>query len=136
MLAIGEGSGGRIVDSRERSRVKASEPGSMPKNVGDIVSLPGERGVTGLGRGRARDRISPTVLARGGRASRANSRGWACTSESERGRRHLDKANRPGQGTGRRRREKVKSNFQFDFPRIKILSAKVKYIFHLKMKPK
>jgi len=53
-----------------------------------------------------------------------------------RGRSYLDKANRPGRGAGRRRREKVKSNYQFDFPRIKILSAKVKYIFHLKMKPK
>jgi len=66
----------------------------------------------------------------------ADSRGRACTSGSERGRRHPDKANRPGRGTGRRRREKVKSNYQFDFPRIKILSAKVKYIFHLKMQPK
>jgi len=27
--------------------------------------------------------------------------------------------NRPGRGTGRRRREKIKSNYQFDFPRIK-----------------
>jgi len=83
-----------------------------------------------------RDRISPTVLARGGRASRANSQGWACTSGSERDTRHQDKASRPGQSTGRRRREKVKSNDQFDFPRIKILSAKVTYLFHLKMKPK
>jgi len=83
-----------------------------------------------------RDRISPTVLARGGRASRANSLGRACTSGSERGRRPQDKANRPGRRTGRRGRAKGKSNFQFDFPRIKILSAKVKYIFHLKMKPK
>ena len=48
-LTIREGSGGGIVDSGERSPVKASEPGSMPKNVGNIVSLPGERGVTGLG---------------------------------------------------------------------------------------
>jgi len=55
---------------------------------------------------------------------------------SDRGRRHQDKANRPGRRTGRRGREKVKSNHQFDFSRIKILSAKVKYIFHLKMKPK
>ena len=47
----------------------------------------------------------------------------------------LDKANRPARGTGRRRREKVKSNYQFDFSRIKIVSEKVKYIFHLKMKP-
>ena len=108
----------------------------MPKNVGDIVSLPGERGVTGLGRRRARDRISPTVLARGGRASRADSRARACTSGSERGRRHLGKSNRPGRGTEKGRREKVKTNYQFDFPRIKILSAKVKYIFHLKIKPK
>jgi len=116
-LAVREGCGGGIVDSGERSRVKVSEPGSMPKNVGDIVGFPGERGVTGLGRRGARERISPTVLARGGRASRANSRGRACTSGSERGRRHLDKANRPGLGTGRRRREKVKSNYQFDFPK-------------------
>ena len=48
----------------------------------------------------------------------------------------LDKANRKGRGTGRRRREKIKSNYQFDFFKKKILSAKVKYIFHLKMKPK
>ena len=68
--------------------------------------------------------------------SRAKSRGRACTSGSERGIRHQDKANRPGRRTGRRGREKVKLNYQFDFPRIKILSAKVKYIFHLKMKPK
>ena len=113
------------MNSREQSRVKASEPGRMPKNVGDIVSLPGERDVTGLGRRRARNTISPTVLARGGSASRADSLGRACTSGSERGRRHLDKANRPGRGTERRRREKVKSNYQFDFPRIKILSAMV-----------
>ena len=46
---MGEGGGGGIVDSGERSRVKASEPGSMPKDVGDIVSHPGERGMTGLG---------------------------------------------------------------------------------------
>jgi len=45
-------------------------------------------------------------------------------------------ANRPGRGTGRRSREKVMPNYQFDFPRIKILSVKVKYIFHLKMKSK
>jgi len=38
--------------------------------------------------------------------------------------------------TRRRGREKVKSNYQFDFSGIKILSAKLKYIFHLKMKPK
>jgi len=38
--------------------------------------------------------------------------------------------------TGRRGREKVKSNYQFGFPIIKILSPKVKYIFHFKMKPK
>jgi len=82
-----------------------------------------------------RDRISTTVLARGGRGSRANSCGWACTSGSEKGRRHQDKANRPGRRTGRRERERVKSNYQFDFSRIKILSAKVKYIFHLKRKP-
>jgi len=68
--------------------------------------------------------ISSTVLARGGRASRANSQGWACTSGSERDRRHQDKANRPGQTIGRRGREKVKSNYQFDFPKIKILSEK------------
>jgi len=48
------------------------------------------------------------VLARGGRAS------WACPSGSERDRRHQDKANRPGQRTGRRGREKVMSNYQFD----------------------
>jgi len=30
----------------------------------------------------------------------------------------------------------TKSNYEFDFLRIKILSAKVKYIFPLKMKPK
>jgi len=47
---MGEGSGGRMVDSGERSQIKASEPGSMPKTVGDIVTLPGERGVTGLER--------------------------------------------------------------------------------------
>ena len=47
-LAICEGSGGGIIDSRERSRVRASEPGSMPKNIGDIVSLPRERDMTGL----------------------------------------------------------------------------------------
>jgi len=47
-----------------------------------------------------------------------------------------NKAERPGRRTKRRGREKVKSNYQFDFSRIKILSAKVKYIFHLKMKPK
>jgi len=135
-LTIGEGGGGGIVVSGERSRVKASEPGSMPEDIGDIVSLPGERGVTGLRRPRTRDGISPTILAGGGRASRANSRGRACTSGSERRRRHKDKANSPGRRTGRRGREKVKSNYQFDFPRIKILSANVKYIFHLKMKPK
>jgi len=49
-LTIGEGGSGGIVNSGERSRVKASEPGSMPKDIGDIVSLPGERGMTGLGR--------------------------------------------------------------------------------------
>ena len=113
-LTIGEGSRGGIVDSLERRRVKPSEPGSMPKNVGNIVSLPGERGMTGLGRRRTRDRISPTVLAGGGRASRTNSRGWACPSGSERGRRHQDKARRPGWRTKRRGREKVTSNYQFD----------------------
>jgi len=116
---MGEGSGGGIVDSGERSRVKASEPGSTPKDIGDIVTLPGERGMTGLGRRRKRARISPTVLARGGRASRANSRGWACTSGSERDRRHQDKVSRLCQRTGRRGREKVKTNYQFDFRRIK-----------------
>ena len=48
-LTIGEGGGGGIVDSGECSRVKAGEPGSVPKDVGDIVILPGERGMTGLG---------------------------------------------------------------------------------------
>jgi len=48
-LAIGEGGGGGIVDSGEQSQFKVSEPGSMPKDIGDIVSLPGERGMTGLG---------------------------------------------------------------------------------------
>jgi len=60
--------------------------------------------------------------------SRANSRGWACTSGSKRYRRYQDKANRPGQRTGRKGGEKVKSNYQIDLPRITILSAKVKYI--------
>jgi len=36
-----------------------------------------------------------------------------------------------GRRTARREGEKVKSNYQSDFPRIKILSGKVKYIFHL-----
>jgi len=108
----------------------------VPKNIGDIVSLPGESGMTGLGQRRTGDRISPTVLTRGGRTSRANSRGWACTSGSGRNRQHRDKANRPGQRTGRRGREKVKSNYQLDFPSIKILSTQVKYIFHLRMEPK
>jgi len=40
---------GGIVNSGERSRVKASAPGSMPKDIGDIVTLPRERGMTGLG---------------------------------------------------------------------------------------
>jgi len=48
-LTIGEGRSRCIVDSGERSWVKASKPGSMPKDIGDIVSLPGERGMTGLG---------------------------------------------------------------------------------------
>ena len=48
-LTIGEGSGGGILDSGERSGVKASEPGSMPQDIGDIVCLPGERDMTGLG---------------------------------------------------------------------------------------
>jgi len=61
---------------------------------------------------------------------------WARTSVSKRGRRHQSKASRPGQRTGRRRREKVGSNYQFDFQRVKMLSAKVKYIFHLKLKLK
>jgi len=135
-LRIGHGSASGIVDSGERSRVETSEPSSVPKNIGDIVSLPGERGLSGLGRRRKGDRISPTVLTRGGRASRANSRGWACTSGCERNRRHRDKANRPGLRTGRRGREKVKSHYQLHFLSIKILSTKVKYIFHLRMKPK
>jgi len=42
----------------------------------------------------------------------------------------------PGQRTEKRGREKLKSYYLFDFPIIKILSAKVKYIFDLKMKPK
>ena len=92
-LTIREDSGGGVADSGERSRVKASQPGSVPKDVGDIVSLPGERGMTKLGRQRARDG--------------ANSRGRACTLRSERGRPHRDKANRPGRRTGRREREKV-----------------------------
>jgi len=48
-LTIGEGSGGGIVDSGKRDWVKASKPGSVLKNVGDSVSLPRERGMTGLG---------------------------------------------------------------------------------------
>jgi len=48
-LTIGEGSGGGIIDSGERSQVKASEPGSKPKNIGDVISLPRKRGMTGLG---------------------------------------------------------------------------------------
>jgi len=49
-LTIGESSGGGVIDGGERNRVKACKPGSMPKNVGDIVSLPRERGMAGLGR--------------------------------------------------------------------------------------
>jgi len=48
-LAIGEADGRHILESGERSRVKASEPGSISNNIGDIVSLSGDRGVTGLG---------------------------------------------------------------------------------------
>jgi len=58
-LTVGEGSGRGIVDSGERSQVETSEPSSVPKNIGDIVSLPGERGMTGLGRRRTGDRSSP-----------------------------------------------------------------------------
>jgi len=83
-----------------------------------------------------RDWISSTVVGRGGRSSRTYSRGWACTSGNKRGRRNQDKASRPGQRTGRRGQEKVKSNYLLDVLKLKILSAKVKYIFHLKMKPK
>jgi len=72
-----------------------------------------------------RDGISPTVLAGGGRASRANSRGRACTSGSERGSLHQDKAKRPGRRTGRRGREKAKSNYQFDLPRILSIKGEI-----------
>jgi len=46
---MGQSGGGGIVDSGEQCWIKASEPGSMPNDIGDIVSLPGERGMTGLG---------------------------------------------------------------------------------------
>ena len=48
-LTIGEVSSGGIVDSGERSRVKVCKPDSIPKNIGDIVRLPRERGMTRLG---------------------------------------------------------------------------------------
>jgi len=38
-------------DCGKGSWVKTSKPGGMPKDIGDITSLPRKGGMTGLGRG-------------------------------------------------------------------------------------
>jgi len=60
-LTMGKSSGGGIVGSGERSRVKACNPGSMTKNIGDMVSRPRERGMPALGQCQVRDRIGSKV---------------------------------------------------------------------------
>jgi len=110
---------------------------SGQKDVGDIPSLPREGGMTALRRARGRNWVEPRLLAEEEESARPAAEVGPAPVEA---RGIEDIRTRPrGQAGGLREGEKRKQSqtSSLTFYEYKaVLSGKVKYIFHFKIKPK